>query len=120
MGWHGEKAAWHIAKMDELDALNQTSSPSQSYEKEIKRWICPDVRPFSQISFRLLLQYVTREVLSVCTSASRFIHASIRTSSLVESCAIAAIRSPREKTASISCGISMDDEDISVFCPISG
>ena len=24
MGWHGEKAAWHIAKMDELDALNQT------------------------------------------------------------------------------------------------
>jgi len=24
MGWHGEKAAWRIAKMDELDALNQT------------------------------------------------------------------------------------------------
>jgi hypothetical protein len=24
MGWHGEKAAWHIAKMDELDALNIT------------------------------------------------------------------------------------------------
>jgi hypothetical protein len=24
MGWHGEKAAWHIAKMDELDALNET------------------------------------------------------------------------------------------------
>ena len=24
MGWHGEKAAWYIAKMDELDALNET------------------------------------------------------------------------------------------------
>jgi hypothetical protein len=24
MGWHGEKAAWYIAKMDEMDALNQT------------------------------------------------------------------------------------------------
>jgi hypothetical protein len=24
MGWHGEKAAWRIAKMDELDALNIT------------------------------------------------------------------------------------------------
>ena len=24
MGWHGEKSAWRIAKMDEIDALNQT------------------------------------------------------------------------------------------------
>jgi len=24
MGWHGEKRAWSIAKMDELDALNVT------------------------------------------------------------------------------------------------
>jgi hypothetical protein len=24
MGWHGEKRAWAIAKMDELDALNET------------------------------------------------------------------------------------------------
>lgn len=24
MGWHGEKAAWRIAKMQELDALNAT------------------------------------------------------------------------------------------------
>ena len=24
MGWHGEKRAWAIAKMDELDALNKT------------------------------------------------------------------------------------------------
>lgn len=24
MGWHGEKAAWRIAKMEELDALNVT------------------------------------------------------------------------------------------------
>jgi len=24
MGWHGQKRAWAIAKMDELDALNQT------------------------------------------------------------------------------------------------
>ena len=24
MGWHGEKAAWRIAKMDENDALNVT------------------------------------------------------------------------------------------------
>ena len=24
MGWHGEKSAWRIAKMDELDALNET------------------------------------------------------------------------------------------------
>ncbi len=24
MGWHGEKAAWKIAKMEELDALNTT------------------------------------------------------------------------------------------------
>jgi hypothetical protein len=24
MGWHGEKYAWKIAKMDELDALNVT------------------------------------------------------------------------------------------------
>jgi hypothetical protein len=24
MGWHGQKAAWRIAKMDELDALNVT------------------------------------------------------------------------------------------------
>jgi hypothetical protein len=24
MGWHGEKAAWHIHKMDELSALNVT------------------------------------------------------------------------------------------------
>jgi len=24
MGWHGEKAAWRIAKMDELAALNVT------------------------------------------------------------------------------------------------
>jgi hypothetical protein len=24
MGWHGEKAAWRIAKLDELDALNIT------------------------------------------------------------------------------------------------
>jgi hypothetical protein len=24
MGWHGEKAAWRIAKMEELDALNET------------------------------------------------------------------------------------------------
>ena len=24
MGWHGEKRAWAIAKMDELDALNIT------------------------------------------------------------------------------------------------
>ena len=24
MGWHGEKTAWHIAKMEEIDALNET------------------------------------------------------------------------------------------------
>jgi hypothetical protein len=24
MGWHGEKRAWTIAKMDENDALNKT------------------------------------------------------------------------------------------------
>ena len=24
MGWHGQKRAWAIAKMDELDALNET------------------------------------------------------------------------------------------------
>ena len=24
MGWHGQKRAWAIAKMDELDALNKT------------------------------------------------------------------------------------------------
>jgi hypothetical protein len=24
MGWHGQKRAWKIAKMDELDALNVT------------------------------------------------------------------------------------------------
>jgi hypothetical protein len=24
MGWHGQKRAWAIAKMDELDALNVT------------------------------------------------------------------------------------------------
>ena len=24
MGWHGEKAAWRIAKMEEIDALNVT------------------------------------------------------------------------------------------------
>jgi hypothetical protein len=24
MGWHGEKRAWAIAKMEELDALNET------------------------------------------------------------------------------------------------
>jgi hypothetical protein len=24
MGWHGERRAWAIAKMDELDALNVT------------------------------------------------------------------------------------------------
>ena len=24
MGWHGEKRAWAIAKMDEIDALNKT------------------------------------------------------------------------------------------------
>jgi len=24
MGWHGQKRAWAIAKMNELDALNQT------------------------------------------------------------------------------------------------
>lgn len=24
MGWHGQKAAWRIRKMDELDALNVT------------------------------------------------------------------------------------------------
>ena len=24
MGWHGEKRAWAISKMDELDALNET------------------------------------------------------------------------------------------------
>jgi hypothetical protein len=24
MGWHGEKRAWAIAKMDELDALDKT------------------------------------------------------------------------------------------------
>lgn len=24
MGWHGEKAAWRIAKMEEIDALNET------------------------------------------------------------------------------------------------
>jgi hypothetical protein len=24
MGWHGEKRAWAIAKMDEIDALNIT------------------------------------------------------------------------------------------------
>jgi hypothetical protein len=24
MGWHGERAAWKIVKMDELDALNVT------------------------------------------------------------------------------------------------
>ena len=24
MGWHGEKRAWSIAKMDEIDALNKT------------------------------------------------------------------------------------------------
>ena len=24
MGWHGEKVAWRLAKMDELDALNET------------------------------------------------------------------------------------------------
>jgi len=26
MGWHGEKAAWRIAKMEEIDALNVTIS----------------------------------------------------------------------------------------------
>jgi hypothetical protein len=26
MGWHGQKRAWAIAKMDELDALNVTLS----------------------------------------------------------------------------------------------
>jgi hypothetical protein len=24
MGWHGQKRAWAIRKMDELDALNET------------------------------------------------------------------------------------------------
>jgi hypothetical protein len=24
LGWHGNKVAWRIAKMDELDALNRT------------------------------------------------------------------------------------------------
>jgi hypothetical protein len=24
MGWHGERVAWKIAKMEELDALNTT------------------------------------------------------------------------------------------------
>ena len=24
MGWHGEKVAWRLAKMEELDALNET------------------------------------------------------------------------------------------------
>ena len=24
MGWHGEKAAWRLAKMEETDALNET------------------------------------------------------------------------------------------------
>lgn len=24
MGWHGEKVAWRLRKMDELDALNVT------------------------------------------------------------------------------------------------
>jgi hypothetical protein len=24
MGWHGEKTAWRIAKMEEIDALNVT------------------------------------------------------------------------------------------------
>jgi hypothetical protein len=24
MGWHGEKRAWALAKMDEIDALNVT------------------------------------------------------------------------------------------------
>jgi hypothetical protein len=26
MGWHGEKSAWRIAKMEEIDALNVTIS----------------------------------------------------------------------------------------------
>jgi len=26
MGWHGEKVAWRIAKMEEIDALNVTVS----------------------------------------------------------------------------------------------
>jgi hypothetical protein len=24
MGWHGEKVAWRLAKMEEIDALNET------------------------------------------------------------------------------------------------
>jgi len=31
MGWHGEKRAWAIAKMDELDALNVTLRRLQQY-----------------------------------------------------------------------------------------
>lgn len=34
MGWHGQKRAWAIAKMDELDALNVTV---ENILKNIKR-----------------------------------------------------------------------------------
>lgn len=35
MGWHGEKAAWRIAKMEEIDALNVTLA--NIYANQISR-----------------------------------------------------------------------------------
>jgi hypothetical protein len=35
MGWHGEKSAWRIAKMEEIDALNATIS---NVFKHLKKW----------------------------------------------------------------------------------
>jgi len=35
MGWHGEKAAWRLAKMEEIDALNETIRNVYSY---LQKW----------------------------------------------------------------------------------
>ncbi len=35
MGWHGEKTAWHIAKMEEIDALNVTIA---NVYKHLQKW----------------------------------------------------------------------------------
>src|SRR5207302_11373039 len=78
-----------------------TTSSSQSTRTSMRCCTCPLESPLRHSSDRLRLQYTIRPSTSVRSSASRFAHASIRTSPLSASCVMTGIR-PRSSNRSAS------------------
>ena len=80
---------------------SSTVSPSQSSATETTRWRWPDVSPLTHCSCRLRLKYVASPVARVRPSAARSIQASMSTSPVAASCAIAGTSPPASKATAV-------------------